>query len=210
MSELDGTELIDWRQLPPSQRRGWWEQLWHRAIAMADRYHLALRSGWWADALQVEALAAFAGWLRLYDTGAYTDPPGKLQLLWELERLRAVLHAGDQAFDPDRDRPAFSQYLDTIEHPTRRHTADHHAPHHASARAGARQLAQELAAVTDRLAELRHRQTVLAVDRERARRRRGSSSSQVEHEQTELDAAISQLICRERELRRDLGGRPCD
>src|SRR5580704_7157525 len=99
---FDGAELADWRVLPPGQRRAWWERLWLGAIALADRYRLGLRSRWWEDSVQVEALAAFHCWLRLYDTGAETDPTGKLQLLWELERLRAVLRGGEHTFDAEQ------------------------------------------------------------------------------------------------------------
>jgi hypothetical protein len=78
---------------------------------MADRYRLGLRSGWWQDAIQVEALAAFICWLELYDSGANADPTGKLQLLWELERLRGLLRAGEHAFHASRDRAAFDRYV---------------------------------------------------------------------------------------------------
>jgi hypothetical protein len=75
------------------------------------RYRLALRSGWWEDQLQVEALAAFAAWVARYDTGEWDDPPGKLALLYDLERVAALLRDGLDPFDPDRDRAAFTTYL---------------------------------------------------------------------------------------------------
>ena len=37
--------------------------------------------------LDVEALAATAAWVHRYDTGEWDDPPGKLALLFELERV---------------------------------------------------------------------------------------------------------------------------
>jgi hypothetical protein len=49
-----------------------------------------LRSGWWEDPVQVEALAALAAWVERYDSGEWDDPPGKLALLYDLERLAAL------------------------------------------------------------------------------------------------------------------------
>lgn len=109
---MAGTELVDWRTLPPGQRRAWWEHIWSGTVRMGGRYRLALRSGWWQDQIQVEALAAFICWLELYDSGVNADPTGKVQLLWELERLRGVLRAGEHAFHPGRDRSAFDRYVD--------------------------------------------------------------------------------------------------
>lgn len=114
MSEMAGTELVDWRGLPPGQRRAWWEHLWRGAVRLAGRYRLALRRGWWEDQLQVEALAAFTCWLELYDSGANMDPTGKVQLLWELERLRGLLRAGEHAFRPERDRELFEHYVGQV------------------------------------------------------------------------------------------------
>jgi hypothetical protein len=112
MSGMAGTELVDWRTLPPAQRRAWWDHIWSGAVRLAGRYRLALRSGWWQDQIQVEALAAFICWLELYDSGANADPTGKVQLLWELERLRGLLRAGEHAFHPGRDRGVFERYVD--------------------------------------------------------------------------------------------------
>jgi hypothetical protein len=69
------------------------------------------RTSWWEDQLQVEALAAFSCWLELYDSGANADPTGKVQLLWELERLRGLLRAGEHAFHAARDRTAFERHV---------------------------------------------------------------------------------------------------
>jgi hypothetical protein len=102
---------LGWRCLDRDVAWSWWEQLWKDAKMLRDRYRLALRSGWWEDEIQVEALAALAAWSRGYDTGAWTDPPGKLQLLYDLDRIRGLLRAGENVFDPGRDRTAFVQHL---------------------------------------------------------------------------------------------------
>jgi hypothetical protein len=117
MSEAEPRALgwpLDWRALEPRQRSVWWEQLWSDAIRLRDRYRLGLRSGWWQDDIQVEALAAFAAWATAYDGGAWNDPQGKLQLLYDLDRIRAMLRGGESVFDPDRDRREFSRYLAEI------------------------------------------------------------------------------------------------
>ena len=106
---------LDWRGLEPPERWIWWQQLWEDAIRLRDRYRLTLRSGWWQDDVQVEALAALAAWAKPYDTGAWNDPPGKLQLLYDLDRIRALLRAGEDIFDPDRDWETFVQHLLAIE-----------------------------------------------------------------------------------------------
>jgi hypothetical protein len=203
VTELDGTELVDWRELPPGQRRGWWEQLWEGVTAMADRYRLALRSDWWQDAVQVEALAAFVGWLRLYDTGAYNDPPGKLQLLWELERLRAVLRAGEHAFDYPLDRASFEDHLDTLEHPGGTRDTRQAGPGCRRENGGRRGTMQELVAVTDRLRELRERRDVLEATSES---RSADDGGGVRRDLCELRDAIEQLTEHERRLRAQVDG----
>ncbi|HEY2201967.1 MAG TPA: hypothetical protein VGH56_08765, partial [Solirubrobacteraceae bacterium] len=60
-----------------------------------------------------------------YDSGAWDDPPGKLALLYDLERVGLLLRNGQDPFYPDRDRAAFERWLqlrvaDTLEEP---HTA---------------------------------------------------------------------------------------
>jgi hypothetical protein len=89
----------------------WWERLWDDAIRLRDRYRLGLRASWWRDDIQVEALAALAAWVTAYDTAAWNDPQGKLQLLYDLDRIRALLRGGDDVFDPQRDRDAFVQHV---------------------------------------------------------------------------------------------------
>ena len=105
---------LDWRGLQPPERWIWWDQLWLDATRLRDRYRLALRSGWWEDDIQVEALAALAAWSNAYESGAWNDPQGKLQLLYDLDRIRVLLRAGEHVFDPDRDRREFIQHLSRI------------------------------------------------------------------------------------------------
>jgi len=62
----------------------------------------------------VEALAALAAWVDRYDTGEWDDPPGKLALLFELERIDALLREGAEPFHPSRDREAFLAHLLTV------------------------------------------------------------------------------------------------
>ena len=79
---------LDWRELSPPARSIWWDQLWDDAIKLRDRYRLVLRSAWWEDDIQVEALAALAALVSGYDTGAWNDAVSKLQLLFDLDRIR--------------------------------------------------------------------------------------------------------------------------
>jgi len=72
---------------------------------------LPVRTLWWENPLQVEVLAALAAWVERYDSGEWDDPPGKLALLYDLERVSAMLRDGNDPFYPDRDRPAFKQFL---------------------------------------------------------------------------------------------------
>jgi hypothetical protein len=102
---------LDWRGLYPRERWVWFEQLWSDVCMLRDRYRLSVRSGWWEDQVQVEALAALAAWVGRYDTGEWDDPPGKLALLYDLERVAALLRDGMEPFHPDRDRAAFATYL---------------------------------------------------------------------------------------------------
>ena len=97
--------------LYPRERWLWFEQLWSDACMLRERYRLMIRSGWWEDQLQVEALAALAAWTARYDSGEWDDPPGKLALLYDLERVAALLRDGNEPFYPDRDRTAFAAHL---------------------------------------------------------------------------------------------------
>ena len=105
---------LDWRGLYPQERWIWFEQLWIDVCGLQDRYALALRSGWWGDSIQLEALAALAAWVDRYDSGEWDDPPGKLALLCDLERVGSLLREGREPFHPGRDRQAFLSYLDQI------------------------------------------------------------------------------------------------
>jgi hypothetical protein len=102
---------LGWHDLYPRERRLWFEQLWTDTCMLRARYRLAVRSGWWEDEVQVEALAALASWVARYDSGERDDPPGKLALLFDLERVSALLRDGGDPFHPQRDRPAFERYL---------------------------------------------------------------------------------------------------
>jgi hypothetical protein len=97
--------------LLPREQWLWWEQLWSDVCALRVRYRIGVRSGWWEDPVQVEALAALAAWIERYDSGEWDDPPGKLALLYDLERVATLLRNGDEPFHPDRDRRAFARYL---------------------------------------------------------------------------------------------------
>jgi hypothetical protein len=115
--EWDGSEAepqrwpLHWRGLYPRERWQWFERLWSDVCALRVRYRLPVRSRWWEDSVQVEALAALAAWAERYDGGEWDDPPGKLGLLFELERIAALLRDGNEPFDPDRDRLAFARHL---------------------------------------------------------------------------------------------------
>ncbi len=100
-----------WHGLYPRERWQWFEQLWSDVGMLRDRYHLAVRSGWWANSVQVEALAALASWVSRYDSGEWDDPPGKLALLFDLERVAGLLRDGGDPFHADRDRAAFVAHL---------------------------------------------------------------------------------------------------
>jgi hypothetical protein len=102
---------LTWRGLLPRERWLWFERLWSDVCALRERYRLAVRSEWWADEVQVEVLAALAAWVERYDTGEWDDPPGKLSLLFDLERVAVALREGIEPFHPDRDRMAFGRHL---------------------------------------------------------------------------------------------------
>jgi hypothetical protein len=113
----DGYEeprALSWHRLPAAERWQWFDRLWSEVCVLRARYRLAVRSEWWADQLQVEVLAAFAAWVERYDSGEWEDPPGKLALLFDLERVAAALRDGTEPFDPERDRPAFERHLLTL------------------------------------------------------------------------------------------------
>jgi hypothetical protein len=102
---------LDWRGLFPRERWLWFEQLWGDVCMLRDRYRLAVRAGWWENELQLEALAALAAWVSRYDSGEWDDPPGKLALLYDLERVASLLRDGLDPFQPTRDRGAFERHL---------------------------------------------------------------------------------------------------
>jgi hypothetical protein len=96
--------------LLPRERWLWWEQLWSDVLMLGNRYRIRPGNDWWEDATQVEALAALAAWVARYDSGEWDDPPGKLALLCDLDRVREMIR-GTEPFDPDRDRAAFARFL---------------------------------------------------------------------------------------------------
>jgi hypothetical protein len=96
--------------LLPRERWMWWEQLWADVISLSKRYRIRLGHRWWEDDVEVETLAALAAWVDRYDSGEWDDPPGKLALLYDLERVRALIRGGEP-FHPDRDRLAFARFL---------------------------------------------------------------------------------------------------
>jgi hypothetical protein len=102
---------LSWQQLYPRERWLWFERLWSDVCALRERYRLAVRSGWWEDQVQVEVLAALAAWTERYDSGEWDDPPGKLALLYDLERVSELIRDGLDPFYPERDRVLFVRYL---------------------------------------------------------------------------------------------------
>ena len=96
--------------LLPRERWLWWEQLWADVVALAERYRIIPAKDWWEDGMKVEALAALAAWVARYDSGEWDDPPGKLSLLYDLERVRELIRRAEP-FHPERDRAAFCRLL---------------------------------------------------------------------------------------------------
>jgi hypothetical protein len=194
--------MVNWRDLPPRQRWRWWDQRWHEAIALSERYRLALRSGWWEDSVRVEALAAFAAWVATYDTEVNIDPPGKLQLLAQLDWLRVVLRGGERAFDPPADRRAFDRHLHSIgcRPPDGRELGDPDGDRQLERHR--RALQAELAAIEGRLLELEDRTRTLGTARDEAPMDR--RADHVQQDLSELERTTGQLRQRRRELRRQL------
>jgi hypothetical protein len=96
--------------LLPRERWLWWEQLWSDVIELRERYRIAPAKDWWEDGVQVEALAAMAAWVARFDSGERDDPPGKLALLYDIDRVRQLVR-GEAPFSPERDRAAFCRFL---------------------------------------------------------------------------------------------------
>ncbi len=102
--------------VPPDEReacRVWFDRMWSAACTLRARYALPLRHGWWAQPLQLEALAALAEWVAHYDHGDWDDPPGKMTLLLDLERIGGLLREGAEPFQPERDRDEYVAYVDS-------------------------------------------------------------------------------------------------
>ena len=96
--------------LLPLERWLWWEQLWTEVVMLRRRYRLVPAKDWWDDDVKVEALASLSAWEARYDSGEWDDPPGKLSLLYDLERVRDLVRALDP-FKPARDHGAFARFL---------------------------------------------------------------------------------------------------
>jgi hypothetical protein len=94
----------------PRERWLWWEQLWADVLMLARRYRISPGNDWWEDAAKAEALAALAAWVARYDSREWDDPPGKLPLLYDIERVRGLIR-GHEPFDARRDRAAFRRFL---------------------------------------------------------------------------------------------------
>jgi hypothetical protein len=58
--------------------RAWFERLWVAVCQLRERYMLPVRTRWWENPIQLEALAALAEWVDRYDSGEWDDPPGNL------------------------------------------------------------------------------------------------------------------------------------
>ena len=109
---LEQRRILSPRQLThPLLRRRFWELLWDDVCSLRGRYGLPVRSRWWEDEVRVEALTALAAWIARFDSGDWEDPPGKLSLLFELERVAALLRDGHDPLDPRRDRELYTRHL---------------------------------------------------------------------------------------------------
>jgi len=109
-----GRRPLCWLGLDATDRMLWFERLWLQVCALRERYRLPIRGGWWENQVQVEALAALSAWVERYDREEWDDPPGKLALLYDLERVATLLREGGEPFYPERDRIAFTRYLREI------------------------------------------------------------------------------------------------
>ena len=68
---------LSWRQLQRTDaRRDWWAVLWDDVCRLRARYRLSVRSRWWEDEIQVEALAALSAWVSGMTAAIGRIPPG--------------------------------------------------------------------------------------------------------------------------------------
>ena len=92
--------------LLPRERWLWWEQLWSDVIGLGKRSHRSTGGRTVRRSRRSRAgRAGSAVRLRRMD-----DPPGKLALLFDLERVHGLVR-GAEPFHPDRDRAAFVRFL---------------------------------------------------------------------------------------------------
>ena len=97
--------------LYPRERWMWFEQLWTRRLRAARALPPAGPVGLVGGPGPGRGAGRAAAWVERYDSGEWDDPPGKLALLYDLERVAALLRDGGEPFHPDRDRLAFARYL---------------------------------------------------------------------------------------------------
>ncbi len=102
---------LHWVGLYPRERWLWFEQ--SGATRARSRSDIACRCEQAGGPRPgpVESLAARAACVEHYDSGEWDDPPGKLALLYGLERVAQLLRDGTEPFQPGRDRLAFARYL---------------------------------------------------------------------------------------------------
>jgi hypothetical protein len=97
-----------WEELYRRERWQRFEQVRSEACGPRRRYRLSLRTGHGGTRCRPRHRRAGA-WVERYDAGEWDDPPGKLALLYDLERVAPLLRDGTEPFHPDRDRIAFAR-----------------------------------------------------------------------------------------------------
>ena len=195
MGELDGTELVHWRELPPAQRRAWWESVWDAAImlepATGSRYAVAggtTPSRSKRSPRSTHGCGSYAP-ARIPTRRASSSSCGSSNVSSRHPRRRDRVSTRS-------DRVAFEQYVDALS--SRRHDADDSTA-----------LRDQRA---DRRAERRH-----TAARRTARARSASArwlltpagaDRPPERDLLQLRAAIEELTSREHELRAELSETP--
>ena len=112
IDEQTGRLPLSHHALTEWQRWQWFQLLYDDVIQLVSRYRVRVDSRWWESSVAVEALAALAAWIDRYDTGEWDDPPGKLSLLYDLERVEILVRGdGGRRFNPAVDRTAFEDWI---------------------------------------------------------------------------------------------------